>query len=198
MKKENSFTYRYEGTQAYPNASAGEILAYLETGTFGFIRISNQTTDKEDGTISFTIPPCILSNETNIHIHISCDEYDTTKVTVVAESSFKGKLFGYTKSCIETVFSTIDKKFTPESRCYITIKEAEQRIKNVGKIVWSAIILLAIVIGCVFIVKSCIDDSKNGDEEWEICHKCDGDGKVTNELGFETKCTRCNGVGYIP
>lgn len=198
MKKENYFPYRYEGTQSYPNTSTGEILAYLESGNFGFIRISNRITDKESGTISFTLPPCILSNETNIHIHICCDESNTTKVTAVAESSFKGKFLGYIKFCIETVFSNIDKKFTPESHCYLTLKETEQRIHNTGKRVWAVIILLAIVIGCVFIVRSCIDASKNGNGEWEICHKCGGDGKVENDLGFNVSCPRCNGVGYLP
>lgn len=66
-----------------------------------------------------------------------------------------------------------------------------------------AIAIIGIVVLCVLFAvgnffSSIFSGVFGGDDEWDTCHKCGGDGRVENSLGIEVECPQCDGVGFIP
>ena len=78
---------------------------------------------------------------------------------------------------------------------YLGIKQEE-----FTKINWTKLIVAVLIVAVAYFAfsgKTTTNHSQGGDQ-WEVCHKCGGDGKVANDLGFNVSCPRCNGVGYLP
>lgn len=74
-----------------------------------------------------------------------------------------------------------------------------EKVANVIMYAIGAIILIV----CLCLLVKCTGEvfgggSSNDGSEWTVCHKCGGDGKYTNDLGFNVSCPRCDGVGYLP
>lgn len=67
-----------------------------------------------------------------------------------------------------------------------------------GKKVLTIVAVVLVVCFLLFVLVQCLGDVSNDNSGWERCNKCGGDGKVKNDLGFNSTCPRCKGVGYIP
>lgn len=70
--------------------------------------------------------------------------------------------------------------------------------KNLKTVLSIAALILALIICIGFLVQCFSGGSGSDDEEWDICYKCDGVGKVRNSYGYPVSCPRCNGVGFMP
>ena len=182
---------RYEDKKAY-KANIDTLLGQIERCTSGFAKITDYKKNKSDYSVSFIRPPIGVTHGEKIHIQLERMNDSETIVHIVSESLIKEFDCGNNRTNTETVLHNLDAKYQS-----VSLSTKTQRNKTVTKII-SIVLVIALLIGCVFIVKSCIDASKSGDGEWETCHNCGGDGKVVNDLGINVTCPRCNGVGYLP
>ncbi len=64
---------------------------------------------------------------------------------------------------------------------------------------FATVLLVAMIIGLVVMIGALIVEGPNvkleWQEEWHTCMKCNGSGKVRNDLGYYVTCPQCDGVG---
>lgn len=66
---------------------------------------------------------------------------------------------------------------------------------------FSKVLLVAMIVGVIIMIIALIVEGPNvtigWQEEWHKCYKCNGTGKVRNDLGYYVNCPRCDGVGGL-
>ena len=143
-----------------------------------------------------------------IIVKILSNGENSSTVSVESSSLIDEYAYGRNSLNVLLMFRTVEQLFgldqskgkMPSFANYDREKQAtvtNKEIESIGKFIKisvSIILTIALIIGCISIIRSCSTQN----DEWQTCHKCDGDGKVVNNLGYNVTCPRCHGVGKLP
>ena len=145
---------RYEDKKAY-KVNIDTLFGQIDRCTSGFAKITDYQKNKSDYSVSFMRPPLVATHGEKVHIQLERVNDSETIVHIVSESLIKEFDCGNNRTNTETVLHNLDAKYQS-----VSLSAKTQRNKTVTKIV-SIVLVIALVIGCIFIVKSCVGDNSS-------------------------------------